>query len=133
MPALPSRGSTHGKASIPPSARAVYPAERPGRPALMLDLMEPYRPLIAASAVLMALNNSELSPDDFVMAGPGCNLTPAGRRRLITAYERSLDQSMTHPVFGYQISMCRLLHVPARLFVRWLLGQIPSYPHVVPR
>lgn len=111
----------------------LYHVERPGRPALALDLMEPYRPILADSAVLMALNNGELGPGDFVYAAGGCNLKPQARKRLIEAYERRLDQETTHPVFGYQVSMRRLMQIQARLFARFLLGEIPDYPHYVPR
>lgn len=111
----------------------LYHADRPGRPALALDFMEPLRPILADSTVLTALNNGELSPSDFVTAGPGCNLTPGGRRTLIRAFERRLDQEASHPQFGYQISMRRMLHVQARLFARHLLGEIDAYPHYCPR
>lgn len=77
--------------------KGVYHVERPGRPALALDLIEPFRPLLADSAVLMALNNGELGPDDFVFAAGGCNLTPKSRRTLVAAYERRLDQETTIP------------------------------------
>jgi CRISPR-associated exonuclease Cas4/CRISPR-associated protein Cas1 len=113
--------------------KGFYHVERPGRPALALDLIEPYRPLIADSAVLTALNNGELGPNDFVTTAGGCNLKPNARRALLSAYERRLDQETTHPVFGYQVSMRRLIQVQARLFARWLLGEIPDYPHYLPR
>jgi len=113
--------------------KGLYHVERPGRPALSLDLIEPYRSLIADSAVLMALNNGELGPGDFVSTAGGCNLKTGARRNLISAYERRLDQETTHPVFGYQVSMRRLIQVQARLFARWLLGEIPEYPHYLPR
>ncbi|HUZ11869.1 MAG TPA: CRISPR-associated endonuclease Cas1 [Caulobacteraceae bacterium] len=113
--------------------KGFFHVERPGRPSLALDLIEPYRPLIADSAVLTALNNGELAPGDFVTTAGGCNLNPKGRRALISAYERRLDQETTHPVFGYQVSMRRLIQVQARLFARWLLGEIPDYPHYLPR
>ena len=80
--------------------KGVYHVERPGRPSLALDLIEPFRPLLADSAVLMALNNGELGPEDFVFAAGGCNLKTRARRSLIAAYERRLDQETTHPVFG---------------------------------
>jgi CRISPR-associated exonuclease Cas4/CRISPR-associated protein Cas1 len=113
--------------------KGLYHVERPGRPSLSLDLIEPYRSLIADSAVLMALNNGELGPDGFVTAAGGCNLKTPARRALIAAYERRLDQETTHPVFGYQVSMRRLIQVQARLFARWLLGEIPDFPHYLPR
>jgi CRISPR-associated exonuclease Cas4/CRISPR-associated protein Cas1 len=111
----------------------LYHTQRPGRPALALDLMEPLRPILADSAVLMAINNGELAPDDFLITGPGCALKPQSRRRLIAAYERRLDQEATHPVFGYQISMRRTLHVQARLLAKFLKGEIATYPHYTPR
>lgn len=113
--------------------KGVYHVERPGRPALALDMIEPFRPLLADSAVLMALNNGELGPDDFVYGGGGCNLKPGARRGLIAAYERRLDQETTHPAFGYQISMRRLIQVQARLFGKFVAGELPHFPHYLPR
>jgi CRISPR-associated exonuclease Cas4/CRISPR-associated protein Cas1 len=113
--------------------RGYYHVPRPGRPSLALDLMEPFRPILADSAVLMALNNGELAADDFISAAGGCSLKAPGRRKLIAAYERRLDQETTHPAFGYQIVMRRMIHVQARLFARWLMGEFPEYPHYVPR
>lgn len=111
----------------------LYHVDRPGRPSLALDMMEPLRPILADSAVLTAINQGELAPKDFVTMGPGCNLTVNGRRTLIRAFERRLDQEVAHPVFGYQLSMRRMLHVQARLLVRHLRGEMASYPHYVPR
>ena len=51
-----------------------------GRPALALDLMEPFRPLIADSAVLSAVNTRMVTPDDFLRAGEAVSLTAAGRK-----------------------------------------------------
>ncbi len=113
--------------------KGLYHVERPGRPALALDLMEPLRPILADSAVLMAINNGELGPNDFILSATGCALKPQARRSLIAAYERRLDQEATHPAFGYQISMRRMLHVQARLLAKHLKGEIAVYPHYVPR
>jgi CRISPR-associated exonuclease Cas4/CRISPR-associated protein Cas1 len=113
--------------------KGFFHVERPGRPALALDMIEPYRPILADSAVIGAINNSEIGGDDFITVGPGCNLKPHARRKLIAAYERRLDQETTHPAFGYRVSMRRLIHVQARLLVRHLLGETPEYPHYLPR
>ncbi len=113
--------------------KGYFHVERPGRPALALDMIEPYRPILADSAVVGAINNGEIGAGDFITAGPGCNLKPHARRKLIAAYERRLDQETTHPTFGYRVSMRRLIHVQARLLVRHLLGETPDYPHYLPR
>ena len=113
--------------------RGFYHAPRYGRPALALDIMEPFRPIIADSVVLSVVNTGEIGPDDFVVAITGTALTQAGRRRFVEAVERRLSQETTHPVFGYRVSMRRLLLVQARLLSRFLLGELPSYPHYLPR
>lgn len=99
-----------------------------GRPALALDLMEEFRPIVADSTVLSAVNNGVVTEADFVIHPTGVSLKSHGRRRFILAYERRMDQLVTHPVFGYRISYRRVLEVQARLFGRFLLGEIPAYP-----
>jgi CRISPR-associated endonuclease Cas1/CRISPR-associated protein Cas4 len=113
--------------------RGFYHAPRYGRPALALDLMEPFRAIIADSVVLQAINTGEIGPNDFVVAVTGTGLTQAGRRRFVEAFERRLSQETTHPVFGYQVSMRRMLLIQARLLSRFLLGELPAYPHFLPR
>ncbi|MYB33517.1 MAG: CRISPR-associated endonuclease Cas1 [Acidobacteria bacterium] len=106
---------------------------RPGRPALALDMMEPFRPILCDSTVIMAINNGEVREMDFVRNGPACAMKPSGRRALIAAWERRLDQEAVHPVFGYRISMRRIIVVQCRLLARHLLGEIPRVPHYTPR
>jgi CRISPR-associated exonuclease Cas4/CRISPR-associated protein Cas1 len=110
-----------------------YHRPRHGRPALALDMMEPYRPILADSVVVNAVNNGEIKTADFVFSGPACSLKPAGRKSFIAAYERRLDLETTHPVFGYRVSMRRLVAVQARLLARHLEGEIDVYPHYLPR
>jgi len=110
-----------------------YHQPRYGRPALALDMMEPFRPLVADSAVLMAINNGEVKPSDFVRVGNSVNLNPDGRKRFIAAYERRISQEVTHPIFGYQVSYRRLFELQARLFGRFLLDEIDDYPNFVTR
>ena len=113
--------------------RGLFHAQRYGRPALALDLMEPFRPVIADSVVLSAVNNGEVAQRDFVSATTGTALTSSGRRRFIAAFERRLSQETTHPIFGYRLSMRRLLTMQARLLTRHLLGELARYPHYLPR
>ena len=111
----------------------LYHRPRHGRPALALDLMEPFRAIVADSCVIQVVNNGEVKPGDFISNGPAFSLKPAGRKALIAAFERRLEQVTTHPVFGYRVSMRRLLEVQARLFARHLQGEIVKYPHYLPR
>lgn len=111
----------------------VLHRERYGRPSLALDLAEEFRPLIADSVVLTALNNGELAWSDFRISPVGVMLTQQGRRTLIAAYERRMAHELTHPVFGYKISYRRCLDVQARLFAAALVGEISEYTGLVTR
>lgn len=99
-----------------------------GRPSLALDLMEEFRPVIADSVVIGVLNTRVIQAEDFVRAAGAVSLTLPARKRLIMAFERRLDQLVTHPVFDYRISYRRVLEVQARLLSRVLLGELPHYP-----
>lgn len=105
-----------------------YHRPRFGRPALALDLMEEFRPIIADSVVLSAVNNGVVGPDDFVKSSIGVALTPEGRRRFLRAYERRMEEEITHPVFGYRISYRRVLTIQCRLLARHLTGEVPELP-----
>ncbi|HLD14232.1 MAG TPA: CRISPR-associated endonuclease Cas1, partial [Burkholderiales bacterium] len=113
--------------------RGFYHQPRYGRPALALDMMEPFRPLVADSVVLQAINNGEVRPSDFVSAAGSVALTDDGRKRFIAAFERRLSQEVTHPLFGYKVSYRRLFELQARLLGRFLLGDIPVYPDFTTR
>lgn len=63
-------------------------AERPGRPALALDLMEPLRAVIAERAVLRLVNHRMVAPQDFARADDDAvSLSLAARKRLIAEIE----------------------------------------------
>jgi CRISPR-associated protein Cas1 len=105
-----------------------YHQPRYGRPALALDLMEEFRPLVADSVAISLINTGALRPVDFVTRAGAVALTESGRRRVLDAYERRLDTLVTHPRFGYAISYRRIFEVQARLLARCLMGEIAAYP-----
>jgi CRISPR-associated endonuclease Cas1 len=113
--------------------RGFYHQPRYGRPALALDMMEPFRPLLADSTALTVINNGEVKKGDFVYAGRACALGRSGRKKIIAAFERRLGQEITHPLFGYRLSYRRLLEVQARLLGRHLMGEIVELPAIEPR
>ena len=113
--------------------RGFYHQPRYGRPALALDMMEPFRPLIVESAVVTAINNGEIRRTDFVRRATGVNLSSAGRKRFIATVERRLSQEVTHPLFGYRVEYRRLLEIQSRLLGRFLLGETPDYPNFTTR
>ena len=110
-----------------------YHQPRFGRPALALDLMEPFRPLVVDSAVLTAINQRMVTEKHFQQAGESVALTPQGRKAFFQAYEQRMDQLVTHPIFGYRVSYRRVLEIQVRLLARLLTGEIGHYPVFVTR
>jgi CRISP-associated protein Cas1 len=110
-----------------------YHQPRFGRPALALDLMEPFRPLIADSAVINAINTRMVTPSDFVSAGDSVALKPSGRKAFYRSYEARMDTLVTHPLFDYRVSYRRLLEIQARLLARWIEGEVDDYAVFVTR
>jgi len=108
-------------------------APRYGRPALALDLMEPFRPLVADSVCITLVNNGEIRPSDFVERMGAVNLTREGRSKVLRAAERRLAQEVTHPTFGYRVSYRRVFELEVRLLSRHLLGELPTYEPLVTR
>lgn len=105
----------------------LYHQPRHGRPAMALDLMEEFRPLIAESTVLTAINNRMIGPEHFVRAGDAVNLSTAGRKAFFQAYEQRINSLITHPIFDYKVSYRRIIELQARLLARHLTGEIPEY------
>lgn len=99
-----------------------------GRPALALDLMEPFRPLIADSAVLTAINTRMVTPTHFIQTGPAVVLTPEARKPFFRAYEQRMNALVTHPLFGYRVNYRRILEIQTRLLSRVVTGEIATYP-----
>lgn len=104
-----------------------YHQARHGRPALALDLMEPFRPIIADSVVITAINTGMVKPRDFLSNANSCALQPKGKKAILTAWEQRLDQLHTHPLFDYRCSWRTTLKIQARLLARWLRGDIPTF------
>jgi len=101
---------------------------RYGRPALALDLMEEFRPIIADSVMLRLFNSGHVKEDDFIHTALGVSVKPKAKKKLLSVYERRMSMKVRHPVFGYSVSYRRILEVQARLLGRVLSGEIESYP-----
>lgn len=103
------------------------------KPALALDLMEEFRPILADSAFMWAINNGELRQSNFRSDLGAVRLTDRGRRALIAAYERRMQTEFKHPRFGYRVSWRRALEVHARLLLAFFRGELDSYHPIVVR
>ncbi|MBQ3525860.1 MAG: CRISPR-associated endonuclease Cas1 [Akkermansia sp.] len=104
-----------------------FHSPRYGRPALALDMMEEFRPLIADSTVLSLLNRGEVAPEDFVLTARGVFLKDSARRQFWRAWTRRMDTAVSHPQFSYKMSYRRMLSVQMLQFRRFCRGDIQTY------
>lgn len=104
-----------------------------GRPSLVLDMMEPFRAIIADSVVIRTLNTGEVSWSDFYIGPESCSLKLPGRKRFFQAFERRMHETVTHPVFEYKLSYRRMLELEARFLSRYLMGELTEYRPIVTR
>ncbi len=104
-----------------------YHRPRYGKPALALDMMEPFRPVIADSVAINAINNGEVQERDFFVREGAVLLAPGGRKRLLECYERRMSTQVEHPLFGYKCGYRRLFELEARLLSRYVMGELTTY------
>lgn len=119
-------------ARLEPTVGAFHVSKR-SRPALALDLMEPFRPLVADSVAIAAFNRGELTAGHFQRTAAGCFLTDHGRRAFFKTYGRRMDTEVTHPVFEYRLSYRRMLHLHARMISAWVLKEIANLSFLTTR
>lgn len=111
----------------------VLHRSRYGRPALALDVAEEFRPIVADSVCLSLFNTGELEEHHFQRGTAGVNLNSHGRKVVIRAYERRMNTTLKHPVFGYTISYRRTIDTQVRMLAAVMLGEIPEYTPITTR
>src|SRR3989440_869984 len=99
-----------------------------GRPALALDLVEEFRPIIVDSVVLNMLNHRMLSADDFVVELGAYRLKQERRKVFFTKFEERLNEEVQHPLFGYKSTYHHCIELQSRLLAKYLTGEIDAYP-----
>ena len=100
---------------------------RYGRPALALDLMEEFRPLIADSVAISLINRGEIGPEDFIDSANGTFLNQHGRKAFWESWFRRMDAEVKHPEFEYRMAYRRMLEVQARQLWRYVRGEATAY------
>ncbi len=109
-------------------------ALRPGRPALALDLMEEFRPLLADRLALNLINLRQVQPEHFEEhLGGAVYLNPEGRKLVLTEYQKHKQSEIPHPLLKQRVPLGLAPHIQARLLARTLRGDIPEYPPFTPR
>lgn len=108
-------------------------ADKYGKPALALDLVEEWRPAMVDLLVLWLINKRMIKADDFEVAmGNTYRLSKSGLAKFVQAYEKKKKTIIKHPVFGYKASYQRCFELQGRILAKFLLGEIHSYmPFVI--
>lgn len=103
-------------------------ALRPGRPALALDLMEEFRPVLADRLALTLINRRQLKAEHFEdLPGGAVHLNDEGRRTVLMAYQRRKEEVLEHRVLKQKLPLGLVPHVQARLLARHLRGDLKEY------
>jgi len=98
------------------------------RPALALDLLEEFRPVVDG-IVLWVCRSGQLSPADFSPGPPErpVLLSESGQRRFLQAYEQRMEQTFTHPRRGQKLTLRQCLLEQARQIAACILNDDPHY------
>lgn len=98
-----------------------------GKPALALDLIEAFRPIIVDSVVITMVNTGQIAARDFREELGAYRLNDDARRAFLEKLEARLSETVQHPVFGYKASYRRCIELQARLFAKYAQGEIAQF------
>ena len=107
-----------------------YHADRYGRPALALDLIEEFRGVIVDSLVLNVINREIIGASDFQKADDaehGIFLNRHGQRKFFHHYSARLNTEVTHPYYRRKWTYQECFEVQARLMRKTIEGELPAY------
>lgn len=98
------------------------------RPALGLDLMEEFRPVVDG-VVMWCLNSGQVTPEEFAPGPPErpILLGAQGQRRFLQAYEQRMDVKYTHPLRELQFPLRQCLIEQARQIAGCVTSGDPTY------
>lgn len=102
--------------------------DRYGRPALALDLMEEFRPVLVDSLVLSVINRRMVEPEDFETGLGGVKrMRPHALRKFLAAWEQKRRTFIQHPLYDQQVPYWRAVELQARVLGKVLMGELEEY------
>jgi CRISPR-associated protein Cas1 len=105
-----------------------FHADKYGRPALALDLVEEFRSIIVDSVALTVVNKRILKPDDFHPGSKGgFFLNQRGLKEFLTQYSARLQTEVFHPVAGRALTYQKCFEVQAWQMRKLIEGKRESY------
>lgn len=103
--------------------------DRPGRPALALDLMEELRAPLADRLALALINRGQVKPGGFVTTESGAvNMNDDTRKAILVAWQERKRETIRHPYLNETVEIGLIPHLQARLLAGCLRGDLDGYP-----
>lgn len=105
-----------------------------GRPSLILDLMEEFRPLAVDRMVLALVLDGHISPQDFSFTGRKERPVELGDKlipQVIQAYEAGLEVQVDHNPSGQLRLLRHCLELQARIYASVVVGSRKEYVGLV--
>lgn len=109
-------------------------ALRSGKPALALDLMEEFRPVLADRLALNLVNRKQLKAEHLqIRPGGSVMLTDEGRKIILSAYQKRKQTEVHHSLLKSKTPLGLVPHLQARILARHLRGDMREYYPYYPR
>ncbi|MFD0704737.1 type I-C CRISPR-associated endonuclease Cas1c [Alloscardovia venturai] len=106
-----------------------FHVERPGRQSLALDLVEELRSPLGDRFSLTLVNTGILNDSHFEhRENGGVFLNDAGRRALLTEWQKRKQDTLTHPFLNEKVQWGMIPYVQALLLARTIRGDLEEYP-----
>lgn len=105
-----------------------------GRPLLMLDLMEEFRPLVVDTTMLRLAQENVLRPSEFTFTGRPerpVEIGPQLLPRVLEAYETRVAEGVYHAASAGVTPLRRCFELQARLYAQVVREERPSYEGMV--
>ena len=105
-----------------------FHADKYGRPALALDLVEEFRGPVVDSVVQLVINKRVVGPGDFEAGREGgVYLSDRGLRKFLEQYTHRLNTEIVHPYHERRLTYQRVFEVQARLLAKTIQGELDRY------
>lgn len=102
----------------------VLHADRHGRPALALDLMEEFRPIFSDALVTRLINRGVFTHDDFKQNN---HLTDDAFKTFLSKYDEYVQEEFEHPHFEYTVSRRTAIRQQAILLRKAIVDELDAY------
>jgi CRISPR-associated protein Cas1 len=102
----------------------IMHADRHGRPALALDLMEEFRAIFADAFVLRLVNRAEITHEDF---GVDNRLIKDAFKKYLEKYDEYMKEEFNHPRFDYTVNRRKAIRMQAILLRKAITGELKEY------